>query len=206
MPQKLQSVESSSEAALAQEHDPTHLCSQDPEQIAAGVAAILHQHILAAKTVPAEDPAPDNAGGTITPDCRTPFHAKAVSKVSIDAYLRRIRQHLPCSASCFVLALVYLDRIARIHPCAAICELTCHRLVLTSIMFATRFYDEEEETHFHNAWFAKLGGLGVAALASLEVEFLRLIDWRLYVSPEEYGLYHERVCSAALTLVEGSSL
>jgi len=198
LPQRCQAaVAQPAQALSVQGHDLTHACTQDFEQIVAGVAAILHQRIFAAKAALAEGQLPEEPA-----ENGTPFRAKAAAKVSIDAYLARILEHLPCSSSCFVLALAYLDRVARSDTSVAVCERSCHRLILVSIMLAKRFYDEDEDTHFHNAWFAKLGGINVANLAKLELEFLRLIDWRLHVSPEEYGIYHERVCSAALTLEE----
>jgi len=195
------------QASPVQGQDLTHSCKQDREQIVAGVAAILRQRSVAARALGSradlEPPCKDAlaAAGTDAAAAML-FRSKAAPKISIGAYLARLRQHLPCSGSCFVLALVYLDRVARADERVAVCEYTCHRLILTGIMLASRFYDEEEDTHFHNAWFAKLGGVSVQGLAGLEGEFLRRIDWRLHVSTEEYTVYHEWVCSAALDFAE----
>eukprot|EP00419_Tripos_fusus_P030632 CAMPEP_0172783316 /NCGR_PEP_ID=MMETSP1074-20121228/204374_1 /TAXON_ID=2916 /ORGANISM="Ceratium fusus, Strain PA161109" /LENGTH=217 /DNA_ID=CAMNT_0013620305 /DNA_START=1 /DNA_END=654 /DNA_ORIENTATION=+ len=128
-------------------------------------------------------------------DC---FRARRPPKVDLGSYLLRIRQYIPCSDACFVLALVYIDRIAREEPLLVVDGMTCHRLVLTGIMLATRFHDDEEELHYHNAFFAKVGGFKVSELATMERTFLQLLRWRLFVDVTEYEQYLEMMRGAAL--------
>jgi len=75
---------------------------------------------------------------------------------------------------------------------------TCHRLVLTGIMLATRFHDDEEGLHYDNAFFANVGGFRVTELAAMERVFLQLLRWRLFVSVAEYEQY--------LKIMNGASL
>jgi len=156
------------------------------EDVVEGMATILRRLVVAAGRADAS-----------APQGLTPFHARSVPKVSLDFYLRRIRQHLPCSDACFVLALVYLDRVARRDARTAANELTAHRLVLTAVMLAMRFLDDPEEVHYNNAWFAKLGGLVPGELRALEQELLQRLEWRLFVPEAEYAWQLERVRSAA---------
>ena len=48
-------------------------------------------------------------------------------------------------------------------------------------------YNEDEL--LTNTFYAKIGGISVAETNLLEVEFIKLINYRLYVSEEEYKMY-----------------
>jgi len=169
-----------------EESQPAPAC--DGGQLVTGSGALLMR--MASEAPPPEKGAADQGPATC-------FHAKGAPRVGIAYYLSRIRQHIPCSDACFVIALVYIDRAAKRDPLMAVCDLTCHRLVLTGIMLATRYHDDEEDMHYNNAYFAKVGGLGATELGGLERRFLELLGWRLYVSPAEYDRYVKLVCSAA---------
>ena len=47
-----------------------------------------------------------------------------------------------------------------------------------------------------NEHYAKVAGLKAKGLSSLEVHFLKLMDWRLNVPSEEFELYHSSVMAA----------
>jgi len=126
------------------------------------------------------------------------FRARRPPKVDLASYLLRIRQYIPCSDACFVLSLVYIDRIAQEEPLLLVDNMTCHRLVLTGIMLATKFHDDEDELHYNNAFFAKVGGFRVTELANMERTFLQLLRWRLFVSVTEYEQYFEIMRHATL--------
>jgi hypothetical protein len=112
----------------------------------------------------------------------TCFHAKRAPTIGIEYYLSRIREFFACSDTCFVLALIYIDRAG-----LPISGLTCHRLLLTSIMLAAKFHDDWG--HFTITQYGQVGGVRAEEMAKLELEFLRLVDWRLSVEPLEYDKY-----------------
>jgi hypothetical protein len=126
----------------------------------------------------------------------SPFHSKSPSKVGIDFYLARIHNFFQCSDTCFVLALVYMDRIARRKQEMKVSARCCHRLLLTSLVVATKFNDDEE--HFSNAFYAKVGGLSPVDLLDLEVRFCEMLDWTLDVEPLEYARYSKLLHSTFL--------
>ena len=131
-------------------------------------------------------------------DPLTVFHAVRVPSVSIHDYLFRIARYFLCSPECFVMSLVYIDRIMKKQSDFAICKLNIHRLVVTSMMLAVKFFDD---VYYSNAYYAKVGGVKGLEMNLLEAHFLRLIDWQLFVSPEEFDLYKTNV----LVAVSGSS-
>ena len=123
----------------------------------------------------------------------TVFHAVRVPSVSIHDYLFRIARYFLCSPECFVISLVYIDRVMKKHSEFAICKLNIHRLIVTSMMLSVKFFDD---VYYSNAYYAKVGGVKGSEMNLLEIHFLKLIDWHLFVSPEEFDLYKSNVLVA----------
>lgn len=119
----------------------------------------------------------------------TIFHALKPPAISIHKYLQRIFQYANCSRSCFVVALIYIDRIIQRNASFMITSLNIHRLLITSVMVAAKFFDD---IYYDNAYYAKVGGIPTAEMNSLELEFLFMINFTLNVTPEVYRQYeHE---------------
>jgi len=91
-----------------------------------------------------------------------------------------------CSTECFVIALVYIDRLVKANTAITVGPPTCHRLLLTAAMLAVKFNDD---AFYSNAYYARVGGLKVWEMNRLESQLLHMLDWRLQVSPEEFELY-----------------
>jgi hypothetical protein len=119
------------------------------------------------------------------PQVVTKFQCSYAPDVSIISYLERIRKYAKCSDCCFVISLIYIDRM--IESCnVVLTSLNVHRLLITSIMLSAKFLDD---LFYNNAFYAKLGGVSVTELNALEIEFLQKIHFSLYVSPESYCKY-----------------
>ncbi|CAE8622291.1 unnamed protein product, partial [Polarella glacialis] len=124
----------------------------------------------------------------------TCFHSVRDSGVSVELYFRRIRSYFSCSSECYVLALLYIDRLIKLHPGITVSKLSVHRLLITAMVVAAKFQDD---VFFTNAHYAKIGGLRVDELNALERRFCQLLDWRLFVKPGEFELYRKIVLKAA---------
>jgi len=127
------------------------------------------------------------------PQRKTRFHSIRVPPLSLHHYVTRIAKYFQCSNECFVICIVYISRIVRLNPDFRICNLNIHRLVLTSIMIAAKFFDD---VYYSNAYYAKVGGVRTKEVNALEAEFLQLIRWKLFISPQEFNLYHDEVYKA----------
>jgi len=130
----------------------------------------------------------------------TKFHALRPPSISVQDYLDRIRKYASCSAECFVLALVYIDRLIQ-HAGLVVSSLNIHRVVITSVMLAAKYFDDH---YYNNAYYAKIGGVPCTEMNSLELEFLFLINFTLYVQPESYTKYHQELCSHAYMVGVGT--
>jgi len=121
---------------------------------------------------------------------RTVFHAQKSPLISLHRYLERVLSFSPCSNSCFIIALIYIDRIIQNNPKFVLNSLSVHRMLITSVMVATKFIDDET---FNNLYYAKVGGLQVSELNKREQAYLTHIDFALPIAPTVFAKYHEEL-------------
>ena len=65
------------------------------------------------------------------------------------------------------------------HPDLAVTSLTIHRLIITAVMLAAKLMDDK---YYNNAFYAKIGGITTSELNLMELEMLRMLDFRTFVS------------------------
>ena len=119
---------------------------------------------------------------------KTQFHTSQPPNISLSKYLERVIKFTFCSAECYILSLVYMDRLVQSNPHFVISSLSIHRLLITSIMVAAKFFDDK---YFSNEYYAKVGGMKKEELNKLEIEFLYLINFSLHFQPPEFEQYKE---------------
>lgn len=113
----------------------------------------------------------------------TRFHSMNAPPISISDYVGRIARHVRCSNECFVLALVYIERITKLQKNFVVSILNVHRLIITAVMLAAKFSDD---VYYSNKFYAQVGGVNVAEINMLEAQFLSMLNFQLYVSAIEY--------------------
>ncbi|KAL0144320.1 cyclin [Mucor lusitanicus] len=113
----------------------------------------------------------------------TCFHARSLPSIDIDAYLLRILKYCPCANECFLSLLVYFDRMSqnKLDP-LRIDSYNIHRLVIAGIMVSSKFFSD---IFYTNTRYAKVGGLPVKELNVLELEFLRINNYNIFIPLEE---------------------
>lgn len=125
----------------------------------------------------------------------TIFHALKAPGIGVRAYMDRLLKYSHCSPECFVLALIYLDRVIHRNPGFVISTLNIHRLLVTSLMTAAKFFDD---IYYNNGYYARVGGVSNQEMNALELEFLYMINFSLHVTVEEFERYqHELLGHAA---------
>lgn len=102
-----------------------------------------------------------------------------------------IHKYASCSKECFILALIYIDRLIQKNN-FLLTELNVHRVVITAILLAAKFFDD---AYYNNAYYAKVGGVLVEEINNLEVQFLFKIDFSLRVLPEVFEKYNAELIS-----------
>merc|ERR1712187_733137 len=121
------------------------------------------------------------------------YHSAQLPSISIQDYISRLRKLFVCSEECFVIALVYIDRVIKNTTSVTVCDVTVHRLLVIAVMTAVKFHDD----HFYsNKYYAKAGGLTLRETNRLEVLMLNDLNWKMLVTTQEYKLYHDLACKA----------
>lgn len=115
------------------------------------------------------------------------FHTAKRPRISLEEYTERLCQFMHCDPDCYVLALIYLERIAQK---GALDEGSVHRCLLLSMVLAAKFWDDDR---CKNTFYAQVGGVTVEELNDLEVRFLRLLEFQLCVQQEVYEDYQRRL-------------
>ena len=57
----------------------------------------------------------------------TKFHSWKVPKITLIDYMMRIHKYVKCSSSCYMVALIYIDRILQRHPKFYLTKYNVHR-------------------------------------------------------------------------------
>mmetsp|Transcript_21600 Transcript_21600/g.54946 ORF Transcript_21600/g.54946 Transcript_21600/m.54946 type:complete len:210 (-) Transcript_21600:274-903(-) len=123
----------------------------------------------------------------LSPTQVTPFHSSKPPTISVKSYLEdRILKYAGCSEETFILALIYMDQVVQFNPEFVISSLNVHRLLITSIMLASKFFDD---VYYNNAYYARVGGISNIEVNSLEMEMLRMISFSLFVQSDQYERY-----------------
>ena len=112
-----------------------------------------------------------------------------------DSVLFRIQRYSGSSPCCLAIALVYLERLRKQLPGLFLNSKNFQRLFLIAAMTATKFLDD---LYYSNNQWAKIGGLTLNEVNSLELEFLFLLDFRLHLQREEYDWYTEELLGKAV--------
>ena len=120
----------------------------------------------------------------------TYFHTSRPPNISIKNYIKRLNEYMKCSEESFILALIYLERIT-LREINIVINIKCiHRLFLSSLVVAAKFFDDK---FYKNSYYSKVGGISNSEMNTLEIQFLLFIDFELFVSPEEFNKYKENL-------------
>ena len=92
---------------------------------------------------------------------------------------------MKCTPETFVLAFIYLERVISIKKEIILSCYCIHRLFLSAVVVAAKFF---EDRYYKNSYYCKVGGISNKELNALELEFLLYIDFKLFVSTEEYEI------------------
>ncbi|XP_057742265.1 cyclin-U2-1-like [Arachis stenosperma] len=114
------------------------------------------------------------------------FDCREIPDMTIQSYLERIFRYTRAGPSVYVVAYVYIDRFCQNNPSFRINARNVHRLLITTIMMASKYV---EDMNYRNSYFARVGGLTTNELNKLEVEFLFLMGFKLHVNVSVFESY-----------------
>lgn len=82
----------------------------------------------------------------------------------------------------------YIDRLCALYPAFTINSLTVHRFLITAVTVAAKGLSDSFWT---NPTYARIGGIPVSELATLELEFLQKVQWKIVPKPESLVDYYD---------------
>lgn len=107
------------------------------------------------------------------------FRCSKAPPISVKAYILRIAKYSKCSPVCFMMAWSYLKRLTQTEEEIVVTSWTVHRLLITAVMLAAKLMDDK---YYNNAFYAKIGGVTKQEINAMELEMLRLLQYRVVVS------------------------
>lgn len=119
------------------------------------------------------------------------FDSSSEPTISILEYLQRLRRYGNFHDSCFILGLIYLDQyVSKLS--IVLSKLSIHRLIITCVMLAIKFYDDN---FYKNSFYAKLGGITLQEMNRMEIEMLKNINFNLNISKDVFQQYFHKIQS-----------
>ncbi|GAB4861935.1 Cyclin-U2-1 [Ancistrocladus abbreviatus] len=114
------------------------------------------------------------------------FDGHEAPDMTVQSFLERIFRYTKAGPSVYVVAYVYIDRLCQNYPGFRISPSNVHRLLITTIMVASKYV---EDMNYRNSFFARVGGLTTNELNKLEVDFLFLMGFKLHVNVSVFESY-----------------
>ena len=108
------------------------------------------------------------------------FHSTPA--MPLQQFLKRLHRGIKCSAECFPIALVLLDRFYRATH-ERIDKSSAPRLLLVSLLIATKLRDDR---FYKNSAWADVSGVPLTVLNALEIKFLSAVRYDVFVEADEY--------------------
>eukprot|EP00756_Hemistasia_phaeocysticola_P014178 Hpha_TRINITY_DN15327_c5_g1::TRINITY_DN15327_c5_g1_i1::g.91079::m.91079 len=118
------------------------------------------------------------------------FETTAIPDINLEDYLWRIVDYCYISPTSLVLACVLLDKLIMEHN-LILSQLNIYKMLFTAVRVASKVH---ELRSLSNKNFAVVGGVTAQQLNALEVSFVNLFQWSLWVDHEEFAKYCARLC------------
>lgn len=145
-----------------------------------------------------------------TKNPKTRFHSTFPPQITIDQYLFYLMNNVRTSPAIIVYMLVYIERIisslerkyqkqTKTNVPFLMTSYNAHRLVVTAFLLAHKYC---EDYRYDTSRMAKIGGVHPKEMLKLEREFLKFIDFRLYISEDEFTSYQNAVLLYGRAMVQ----
>ena len=93
--------------------------------------------------------------------------------------------------------LIYIDRLCELNN-FIVNSYNVYKILFSSLIIAIKYNEDE---FYDNKFYAKVGGLNLIEMNNLEINYLSLIDFKLYISEKVFDTYFENLIDAMETLI-----
>ena len=104
---------------------------------------------------------------------------------SLDYYLKRFKHFCQPEGSTLLISIIYIDRFCEMSHLKLTIQ-NIQKIFLISIVLAIKY---NEDSHFNNETYAKVGGINLCDLNKLESIFLNTVGFNMNIKTELYTRY-----------------
>ena len=113
------------------------------------------------------------------------FSSLKYPKIPLLKYIKRIQEYTKMEESTFIISLIYIDRVCELSK-IILTPFNIHRLLCTSIIIAIKY---NEDIIYENSYYADVFGIDTQELIMLELKFLELINFNLFINKKQFNQY-----------------
>ena len=127
----------------------------------------------------------------------SPFLTDSLQSITINDYLQRLVKYTQVESSTLIAMLIYIDRLCELNN-FIVNSYNVYKILFSSLIMAIKYNEDE---FYDNKFYAKVGGLSLKEMNNLEINYLSLIDFKLYISEEVFDTYFENLVDAMQTII-----
>ena len=125
------------------------------------------------------------------------FLTDSIQTITINDYLQRLVKYTQVESSTLIAMLIYIDRICELNN-FIINSYNVYKILFSSLIIAIKYNEDE---YYDNKFYAKVGCLTLKEMNNLVINYLSLIDFKLYISEKVFDTYFENLIEAMETLI-----
>ena len=114
-----------------------------------------------------------------------PFTVKTIPSITIYDFIERLSKYSEVSDETFILTLIYIDKICHFYK-INLNYYNIHKIFLASFITSIKYHEDEI---YSIKLYAKVGGVSHKEIINLEYEFMKLIQFRLFVNEDLFNKY-----------------
>lgn len=111
------------------------------------------------------------------------FTSKKPPKIKLLDFFDRILKYCKLDEATFVALMIFLDKAS---DQIALTNHNIHKLILGAMICSVKYCCDEL---YSNSFYARVGGITLTEMNKIEVAFLNLIDFKMYIEEEKYERY-----------------
>ena len=115
-----------------------------------------------------------------------PFILKKIPSISIINYIERLFKYSKHSEEIMIIVLINIDIIRAKHK-INLNYYNIHKIIFASFIVAIKFHEDD---YYSLNYYSKLGGIPKKEIINLEYEFLKLMNFNLFIKDELYEKYN----------------
>ena len=117
------------------------------------------------------------------------FCLESVPSISISDYLSRIVSYTNIETSTLISSLIYIDRLCS-NTNIKLSFYNIYSIISIALYLSIKF---NEDTLCKEDFYAKVAGLSMGEIAKTSLVFMKIIDYKLYISIDEYKIYEQYI-------------